>query len=572
MGVLAYRDAVRNVEGEALRRELACSLERLGRASASAREAPGLGLLLLSAELETALEDLSWPARHVVCRFTDACAIAWWQRRALDIEHWQQALEALALPARMALKRPEGYAYYALDPAAYARAALALAPLGGELVIVGVRSVGTSLSAVACAAVQAGGGDARRWTVRPDGHAWDRRCCFDNGAASGLIRDGAQYLVVDEGPGLSGSTFLAVAEGLEAAGVARQHITLLTSHRADPARLLARDAVARWSRFRSQSVAESAPAEQGPRFQDVGAGAWRRHVFASEREWPFVWQSAERRKLLALQGPEGVAALGSPAQPSPPSRLLKFVGLPPYGEGPRARAQALADAGFSPAVDVGSSASGYLCQRWIAGRVSTDVAALATPTFVEHVVEYLAFRSRAFPAAIGDASAVEEMMRQNVREALGVELPAAPLELRHAVYADARLQAHEWVLRAGATWKVDASDHGDDHGFPGPCDSAWDLAGAIIELRLDRARAEAFLSLYQRRTGDDARSRIGPYLVAYLAERVGRYQIAALSTSGDERPRLDRELRHYTSRLRALVGSGSVSARAAGDGCVGPLG
>jgi hypothetical protein len=535
--VLAYRDAIRSVDGGTLRLELE---RRLAAMAASPRAEPSgsISLLLLAAELETALEDLAWPARQATRIFTDACAAAWWQQRSLNVEHWQRELEAMALPERLALKRPEGYAYYALDPAAYARAVLELAPASGELLIVGVRSIGTSLSAAACAAARSSGFVATRLTLRPTGHAWDRRCSLDREALEGLVRPSAETLILDEGPGLSGSTFLAVAEGLEAAGVARDRITLITSHTVDPTRLVARDAAARWSRFRVRTASQGTPPESIGDALDVSGGSWRPHVFESEREWPFVWAATERRKLLV------------PAQ----SQLVKFVGLPPYGEGPLARGRALAAAGFSPPVE--AIAGGYLSQRWVPGVVRSRARSLVTTEFLDCVVEYLAFRSRAFPAdadATTGAAQLDAMMRQNVREALGVELPDQSLELRHGVYADARMQPHEWVASAGAFLKVDATDHGDDHGFPGPCDSAWDLAGAIVELGLGPARADAFLASYRRSTGDDARGRLGPYLVAYVAERVGRLQMAALSTSSEEKVRLERELRRSIARLRVFV-------------------
>jgi hypothetical protein len=532
--VLAYRDAIRSVDGSTLRRELERRLAASA-ASSQAEQSGSIALLLLAADLETALEDLASPARHAARMLTDACAAAWWQRRALNVEHWQRELGVMALPERLTLKRPEGYAYYALDPAAYARAVLELAPASGQLLIVGVRSIGTSLSAVACAAARSSGLIARRLTLRPTGHAWDRRCSLEGEVRAGLVQPALDYLILDEGPGLSGSTFLAVAEGLEAAGAARDRITLITSHAVDPTRLMARDAAARWSRFRVCTTSRGTPPASFGDALDVSGGGWRQHVFASEREWPFVWAATERRKLLV------------PAR----SQLVKFVGLPPYGEGPLARGRALAAAGFSPPVE--AIAGGYLSQRWAPGVVRSRARSLVTTEFLDRVVEYLAFRSRAFPAVAADAAELDAMMRQNVREALGVDLPEHSLELRHGVYADARMQPHEWVTSAGAFLKVDATDHGDDHGFPGPCDSAWDVAGAIVELGLEPARADAFLASYRRRTGDDARARLGPYLVAYVAERLGRLQMAALSTTPEEKVRLERELRRCRARLRVLV-------------------
>jgi hypothetical protein len=533
--VLAYRDAIREVAGETLRRELMQRISGSNDVAADGACSRRLAPLLLAAELETALEDASHVSRRSARALTDACAWAWWTERTLDVERWQRELAAMQLPTRLGLKRPEGYAYYALDPAAYARATAELATRTARLSIIGVRSIGTSLSAVACAAARSSGAEAERTTVRPEGHAWERRCSFRAAELEARLAD-ADYLVVDEGPGLSGSTFLSVAEGLEAAGVAPGRITLLVSHEVQPARLVARDAARRWSRFRASVAPSSAAPGAGDGAIDVSAGRWRPHVFGSEGEWPFVWQALERRKIL------------DPSRPD----LIKFVGLPPYGEAPLGRARALADAGFSPSV--APAASGYLRQRWLPGRVRRRPMGPLGPGFVERLVEYLAIRSRAFVAPHAQVATIDEMMRQNVREALAIELPAGRLELRHGVYADARLAPHEWLVCPRGILKLDGADHGDDHGYPGPCDTAWDLAGAIIELGLSSERAESFLTLYRRRTGDDARARLRPYLVAYVAERVGRLEMAALSSAGRERSRLDRELAWYRARLSALLG------------------
>ena len=144
------------------------------------------------------------------------------------------------------------------------------------------------------------------------------------------------------------------------------------------------------------------------------------------------------------------------------------------------------------------------------------------------------------------------MTRVNVAEALGVELPPAfHLDVESSVYPDARLMPHEWVAsRHGGLVKVDAVDHGDDHFFPGPCDGAWDLAGAILELELSPLEASDFLADYRRRTGDDATARIPSHRVAYLACRVGALSMAASSADALERPRLERDLAWYATRLR----------------------
>lgn len=539
--VLVYRDASRRVAGSELRRELlsrVASSEQNPAALSREQRSGLLALALIAGELETALDDraaeLAPLARATARAFTDACADAWWRGADWDRSGWQRRLELLALPEVLGLKRPEGYAYYALDPAAYARAALLLAPSSGSALVVGIRSIGASLSAFACAALRERGLAVERITVRPWGHPWDRQSSFDAPELRGARASQGPCFVVDEGPGLSGSTFLAVGEALELAGVARERITFITSHEAAADRLVARDAARRWSRFRAHAALDPPPFEGA---LDAGAGRWRELVYASNAEWPGCWTSAERSKFRAPDGGD----------------LLKFVGLPPYGDAPSARAERLAHAGFSPSAR--SERPGWLRQRWCPGPV-LDHRALAArlDIFLPRLLDYLTFRAEACAAPEADLGPLLEMARCNVAEALGEELPGGyRLEARRWVFPDARLAPHEWV-GCGETWlKVDAVDHGDDHFFPGPCDSAWDLAGAIVELGLSSSGVGVLLDRYRRLTGDDATSRLPAYLVAYTAQRVGAFTMALLSADPAERPRLERELELHRAQLRRLV-------------------
>ncbi len=112
---------------------------------------------------------------------------------------------------------------------------------------------------------------------------------------------GASFAVVDEGPGLSGSSFLAVAEALERAGAAREKIFLVSSHAPNLNALCADNAARRWQRFHCIPVAGEArrPAEA---VDFIGGGQWRSRVFANEPEWPAAWTSFERLKYLSSSG------------------------------------------------------------------------------------------------------------------------------------------------------------------------------------------------------------------------------------------------------------------------------
>jgi hypothetical protein len=298
----------------------------------------------------------------------------------------------------------------------------------------------------------------------------------------------------------------------------------------DPVRLVARDAARRWARFPSTLV-PSATTPAGA--CDLCGGAWRPLVYATEGEWPACHAVFERHKYL-----------------SPSGELIKFVGFPPYGEAPLARGQLLAEAGFGPAVR--QYAPGYLAQSWIPGR---PLPAKADRRLLARVLEYLVFRSATCRAESASLALLELMLRLNVKEALGLELPDDfGLELVRPVYADARLSPHEWIQsRSGELLKVDATDHGDDQFFPGPCDSAWDVAGVVIEWQLDAVEAATFCEQYRRGTRDDVAARLGPYLVAYAAFALARAQLAALRASPAEKPRLEHDGQRYLGALAESV-------------------
>jgi hypothetical protein len=529
--MLVYRDGSHRVSWSSLKREL---LERVSRLAAHERE--WAALLLRAGELESSLADLMGECLDAA-RLTDALAEAACLPGRIDPRGLEQQIQALRVPEELVLVRPEGYAYYALDPSSYAQLIAKRAWHGTRHVaVVGIRSIGTSLSAIVRAGLLARGLVAGRITVRPQGHPWDRR--FELGALEQqFVRDwqGAQYLVVDEGPGLSGSTFLAVGEALTRASIPSERIEFLTSRAVDPERLVAPDAARRWRRFRATTVPEKAPAVAGA---DVGAGAWRQRVYSSEQEWPACWANMERRKYYAEAARE----------------LIKFVGFPPYGDAPLQRGQCLAAAGFCPAVR--PYGPGYVAHTWLDGRPLDP--SIDRPGALSRLLEYLAFRSQACSAEAGSTQSLHAMSEQNLSEALGMELPTGfRLELERPVYADGRLLPHEWVVTsAGLTMKVDATDHGDDHLLPGPCDSAWDLAGAAVEWQLSSSECSQLLAAYEQRTGDAVEKRLAPYLLAYTAFRVGYCHMAALSSEqAGEQARLRRDGLRYRELLRRLMSS-----------------
>jgi hypothetical protein len=371
-------------------------------------------------------------------------------------------------------------------------------------------------------------------TVRPQGHPYNRTAEFTPeqlAVVSQAVSSGATFVVVDEGPGLSGSSFLAVAEALERAGASTEKIILVSSHEPDINTLCAENAAQRWQRFRCIPVASEVrrPVEA---VDFVGGGHWRSRVFANESRWPDAWTNFERLKYLSSrqQGKQ---------------RLFKFAGLGHYGDVVLDREKKVAAAGFGPVPR--EESDGFISYSWMDGRplAARDLSF----EIMARLAEYCAFRQRAFAVEVFHLNALQHMAEHNLRE-LGFELPV-DLRLERPVIADGKMQPHEWLLTIeGKLLKTDSGSHGDDHFFPGPTDIAWDLAGAIVEWQMSEQQTTEFLDLYCRASGDNAKHRINGFIKAYAVFRLAYCLMAANAMNGsDEEKRLQQAADIYRTLL-----------------------
>jgi hypothetical protein len=456
-------------------------------------------------------------------------------RAALDI------VDEETLPASIEVSVPEGYAHYGLFPESYIVAAeRAAKSLGiGRAVCIGIRSIGTSLSAAVAATLEELGCEVLSLTLRPRGHPFDRYPRLAPTLESAM-RDRAHnlFLLVDEGPGLSGSSFMGTARVLRELGVGEDHIVLLPSWRTEGQSLRSADARARWRRhpqvtagFDEVWMATGRLERLAPSrvLTDVSAGAWRPLLIPDPAGYPPVQPQHERRKLLARAG-------GGRSR-NAPDLVLRFAGLGPYGAGKLERAAALAQAGFGAApVEL---THGFLVQEFVAG---TPVGrAQVTPALLQTMARYLAYLRCQFPARGESAIDLRPMMFANVAEALGEHAAASleswagrfgPVDAEPPTALDGRMLPHEWILTPSGYLKTDAVDHHDDHFYPGPHDIAWDVAGTCLEFDLSGSERRGFLECYRRASGDRGiTDRLPCFALAYLAFRLG-YATTAAETLG----------------------------------------
>lgn len=531
--MLVFRDGRETVSGPKRLQELAGLLQRLSRPDSNNRVLL-LDALLRAGELECALADGGRTQAHArIAAVTDALAEGLVAGAADRVS--QSAVEGLQVPDSISVSVPEGFAYYALHPLNFADRARTI--VRGRTAVLGIRSIGTTLSAVVAAELRLRGIPAMRRTVRPAGHPFDRRLEFENEIAAWVAAErdaGSEFWVVDEGPGLSGSSFLAVGEALEGAGVESRRIRFLCSVEPRPQAMCAREAAKRWARFQAHPV--SAPWRRpADATVDISGGRWRELAFPSPADWPASWVQFERLKFL------------SPDR----RRMYKFEGLGRFGAEIAARSQSAAEAGFG--VPPRQESDGFYSMPVIAGRP----AAIADVNrhVLERLASYCAFRSTAFRTDVAAQPELEHMLAWNYLEEFGRELPPDQrvLPLKRPVMVDGRMQPHEWIA---GTWllKTDAAGHGNDHFFPGPTDIAWDLAGAIEEWQLRPDAAAHFLERYRVFSDDDVRARIEPYRLAYSLFRMGYGKMAAEAMRGtEEEKRLSRAYLTYRKRAEDLT-------------------
>ncbi len=501
--------------------------------------------------------------------------------RAVD-ESWRSGFAEADIPASafeklrgfgsdltIRTKTPEGYAFYALYPESYLEAARR-SGLGPDTRVIGIRSIGAGLGALVAAAL----GAPPPFTVRPTGHPFRREVRVDPALTDELVADrNASFAVVDEGPGLSGSSFGAVADWLEAAGVARQRIHVFPSHGHDLGPQASPEHRRRWSvtprhvvdmdrlLLRSSPLHDLAGWLAGrlgsleAPLEDISGGAWRARRYGDEAQWPAANVQLERRKFLA--------------RASGATWLVKFIGLGEIGRRKYRRARELHAAGFTP--EVAGYCHGFLIERWHEDGLSLDRIPVGRDILVARVGSYLGFRARHFEAGDDRGAFLDqliEMARHNTGQALGDDAARVLQDaldrskglagsrvlagsLRR-IETDNRMQHWEWLMADGHLLKTDAVDHCATHDLVGCQDVSWDIAGATVEFDLSADETSRLCAIVERESGRPVPAdHLALMHPCYLAFQLGSHAMAEWSV-GDEQEalRLRRAANRYASLLR----------------------
>lgn len=529
-----FRDGRKEVYGAAMLAALESTLQKLF--CDPSDRALQLNALIAAGEMESALSDAAFAAQTLFSEITLALADVLLGRNFESLQSLAKHLRQTEVPHKLTTSPPEGFSYYALHPFDFVRLASAVLVRGKPAAVIGIRSIGVTLSAVVAAQLRIQGARVSRINVRPVGHPYHRTMRFNQEELDWIRRQRenyADFIVVDEGPGRSGSTFLSVAEALVDSGVPPERITLLGSRDPSPESLCTRNAKDRWGKFRFFAVSP----DSTTRFQGhliCGGGAWRSIFLQTEAAWPATWPQMERAKYL-----------------SPDKKLLfKFEGMGPQGEAALERAHYLASVGFGASVQ--DAGDGFAQYAVLNGHCldHADISAGA----LDRVAAYCALRAATFRVTQAPGH-LTEMVRFNLWQNFGLEWNGSLPEEERAVFIDGRMQLHEWIQTDdGLLHKTDTVSHGDDHFFPGPTSIAWDLAGTIVEWDLSRDAQEFLLSRFEHWSSERLRAYIPSCVLGYAVFRASWCRMALSTVEGTgEELRLRTACASYYSRtIRTL--------------------
>lgn len=472
------------------------------------RHAKLTGALVESGQLLQGVADEGWPDDGLG-KFVYRLAAAFvrsWESNFAEIDGLPRLLP-MSFPSSVELRLPEGFAFYALYPEAYADAARRLV-LSGPPRVIGIRSIGTTLGSVVAATL----GAPPPITVRPYGDPFARRVELPI-----AIEEDAHYIIVDEGPGLSGSSFGCVADALESHGVPPERIAFLASHNGELGPKASKVHRERWAKCQrvAAELDDSCLSELfGPLEEITGSDAW------------------SRRKYLGWRAGERV--------------LLRFAGLGAIGERKLRMARTLHAAGFIP--EPLDFVHGFLVERWCGeGR---PLAPADKP--VEAIGRYLGARARLFPADEESGASIDELLtmcRRNITLALGSDacsrldrFDASWLQACvRRVRTDNKLDRNQWLcLGDGRLVKTGAVDHHKGHDLVGCQDIAWDVAGASIEFELTAEETARLIAC----TGCD----VNPALLEFCAIAYSSFRLGRATIIGN-----DNEVRRYRCTLDVLL-------------------
>ena len=509
-------------------------------------------LVIGCGQLEQAIADLAdkdptfATAKSAAEALTDNASDAFILETAPVVAGQLELLETLLLAnLALTLKAPEGFQFYSLYPEQFAVTAtrFAAAHTPESAFVIGLRSIGTTLSAVVNSALRHSGVRSRRITIRPGGHPFSREVS----PADIKPENSEQIIVVDEGPGLSGSSMASVAAALQSLGVNLDQVTFFPAHDRGPGPNCPEWARDIWDkvkvhttnaaelRWAGMSLKEKLlnsielPVSERAELVYGGHGAWRRFAYPDEAAWPPLAPHFDRPKQI-------VVSEGRPAA------VWEFHGLCPSWR----------DSNSEPSI------LGYRQMAWPAGR-------RCVPSDWDTGKGTLIFRTLEGthgvmnqPEREASWNRLTEMLYWNLWESLGedvanlVKTTFNQMELRQAARGTLReLAPWAWVLDATSQPTLASPFTPEmDHTVIGEQPWLWDLARLCVEWEVSPPESMEIFAV----TWPDMHP-LEPlfHLLAAAAFALGQFTLALSNSDESERPRLEKAIATRKGQIHGFL-------------------
>lgn len=511
-----------------------------------------VNLLIECGELETGITDTYCKEKDIINNQVQICReitinsamiiqSLWTNNFSLkdklfEIKNKLKELQSSKIPRRVRLGVPEGFVFYGLYPEIYMESASKFFEDSkpDKVIVIGLRSIGTQLSAVVTAQLLSYGCKVESFTVRPKGHPFDRHIQLDDQLKNVILSSRGSFIaIVDEGPGLSGSSFGGTLKEIRNLGFPIDKTVIFPSWFPQSDTFISNNARDLWNQykkyigsFENQWIFSEKLEKRIDKkiIYDISAGMWREHVYKSESDFPPVHPHHERRKYLLVSNYYRKSS----------HWIAKFVGLGKYGLQNIQRADLLSDNGFSPPVH--NLSSGFAIMEYVNGIPlnfnDVDV------TLMEFLKRYLSFINENMSATLQVTyDSMIEMIYYNIENGLGREWchylekmknNYKSLYEENVVSIDGHMMPQDFIRTEKGIIKVDHIEHHADQFFHGCQNIAWDISGIIVEFHLDKKKRSEFI---ERIINIDPflSRKISFFIIAYLAYRLGYAKIAAES-------------------------------------------
>lgn len=515
-----------------------------------------ISLLIECGELETGITDVLSDRMDCSCAEINFCreisvlsgkiVCQMWDTEKIEIEKLDRIEELLnklksrTLSGSIPICIPEGFVYYGLYPETYIQAADTFHSdvTPESVVVVGIRTIGTQLSALVAARLEKYNCKVDSFTVRTKGHPFSRYIeISEQQKQKLLVNDTTWVVVVDEGPGLSGSTICGTLLKINECGVPPERTVVFPSWIPDGKHFISANARSMWDHYKKYLGSFDDIWIRNGRleklfdkkiYQEISSGMWRSYFLKNEDVFPAVHPNHERRKYILREKRQNTFS------------IVKFAGLGRYGDTYVKRGRMLAQAGFTPSLN--SFANGFVDMDFIDG----EFVAPGEPEncLLEMVARYCTFlKVNCAAEPVTTYSSVMEMIRVNVEEGLGsswlgsVDLLdkkyTGPVYEDDVVSIDGRMFPHKFIKTSRGYVKIDHLEHHADEFFHGPQNIAWDLAGFSVEFELSQKKRDTMVELYIHYSNDRSIfERLPFFTIAYLSFRLGYVTLASQSLQG----------------------------------------